>query len=722
MKIRLLLLMVTVVSCSSEKNSGDLRSLEKVTVDQLSEHDEAGNVASLEGFSESDKIQENTNLAENENLREMFIEDTSLFSFKAPEGHEAEFSEPIMITGSQLRLTNQSNKQVCEPLAYQQSEPTMKQMIEISKEKNTCGPVNVSFCIRLSFQNISEQTQNYTYVRSPNIKLNIPCPEDSFTNLNINIAAGAQKTTNTTEKIDFTALRSVIEIYLTNSNDCESGGNWQFLGKESLSWMLDWSDGKKTSTVYAKFRDIFGNESQCVEDSIDYGSDPAASNAGNSTDGDASTSGNTNGQDTGSSDTQILQVSAGASHTCALLKHTASGIKSLKCWGLNSDGRLGLGHTLNIGTTPGEMGLNLSSVDLGEGRSPASVMSGKRTCTLLDGGQVTCWGSGGWGFLGFGNEQSVGGSSDQMGNNLSVINLGSGQPVTQVSGMEDTLCTLLGDGSVKCWGRNTTGQCALGYAQGGCGQPGLNPSINLGSGKSAVQISTGYMHVCALLNDNSVKCWGNNYNGQLGTENLEKLGDESDEIGDGLLPINLGTNDPIKNIYSGHGNNCVIFDDSASTVKCWGKNNHGELGVGHTNHIGDESGEMGSNLKVTDLGGTKPLQLALGLHHSCALLEGGLVKCWGRNNLGQLGKETTTDLGDQSNEMGHLLTPINLGTGRTAVQIAVGDNHSCALLDNNTLKCWGDNQFGQLGFGHTNSIGDNSGEMGDQLSIVDLGI
>ena len=77
----------------------------------------------------------------------------------------------------------------------------MKQMIEISKEKNTCGLVNVSLCIRLSFQNISEQTQSYTYVRSPNIKLNIPCPEDSFTNLNLNIAAGAKKTTNTTEKM-----------------------------------------------------------------------------------------------------------------------------------------------------------------------------------------------------------------------------------------------------------------------------------------------------------------------------------------------------------------------------------------------------------------------------------------------------------------------------------------------------------------------------------------
>jgi len=77
-------------------------------------------------------------------------------------------------------------------------------------------------------------------------------------------------------------------------------------------------------------------------------------------------------------------------------------------------------------------------------------------------------------------------------------------------------------------------------------------------------------------------------------------------------------------------------------------------------------------------------------------------------------------MGDASGEMGDNLPSIDLGTGRTATAIAVGNNHNCALLDNASVKCWGQNGYGQLGIGNTTQMGDGSGEMGDNLPVVDL--
>jgi hypothetical protein len=96
------------------------------------------------------------------------------------------------------------------------------------------------------------------------------------------------------------------------------------------------------------------------------------------------------------------------------------------------------------------------------------------------------------------------------------------------------------------------------------------------------------------------------------------------------------------------------------------------------------------------------------------------VKCWGRRS-GQLGLGDTQKRGDGPNEMGDALTAVSLGTGRTAVAIAVGDSHTCALLDGGSVKCWGLNGWWQLGLGDTGSRGDALCEMGDALPAVSLG-
>eukprot|EP01084_Bolivina_argentea_P210039 357640_1 len=131
---------------------------------------------------------------------------------------------------------------------------------------------------------------------------------------------------------------------------------------------------------------------------------------------------------------------------------------------------------------------------------------------------------------------------------------------------------------------------------------------------------------------------------------------------------------------------------------------------------------MGTNLQEVDLGlGITAIQIALGGSHTCALLSTNGVKCWGDGVAGQLGYGNQNNIGDGPNEMGINLQEVDLGLGITAIQIALGGSHTCALLSTNGVKCWGDGSYGQLGYGKQNNIGDGPGEMGTDLPEVDLG-
>jgi hypothetical protein len=111
----------------------------------------------------------------------------------------------------------------------------------------------------------------------------------------------------------------------------------------------------------------------------------------------------------------------------------------------------------------------------------------------------------------------------------------------------------------------------------------------------------------------------------------------------------------------------------------------------------------------------------LGSAHTCALLDDRTVKCWGRNGYGRLGYGDTRDRGDDAGETGDALSAVALGAGRTAVSIVAGSAHTCALLDDRTVKCWGRNGYGRLGYGDTRDRGDGAGEMGDALPALALG-
>ena len=141
---------------------------------------------------------------------------------------------------------------------------------------------------------------------------------------------------------------------------------------------------------------------------------------------------------------------------------------------------------------------------------------------------------------------------------------------------------------------------------------------------------------------------------------------------------------------------------------------------------GDNADEMGDNLPILDFGGPSlavkvKAVSASGIATRVRLLNDGSVKCWGQGNYGQLGYGDTQSRGVGAGEMGANLPSVDLGSGRSAKFIAAGGDHTCALLDDGGVKCWGYNNNGQLGYGDTQSRGDGADEMGDSLPTVDLG-
>ena len=181
---------------------------------------------------------------------------------------------------------------------------------------------------------------------------------------------------------------------------------------------------------------------------------------------------------------------------------------------------------------------------------------------------------------------------------------------------------------------------------------------------SRVAIAAGGAHACAILDTNHVKCWGTNSRGELGAGDTSDRGDAANELGDNLPKVSLGTGRSARTISASVGHTCAILDDNS--VKCWGVNYRGQLGLGDKDGRGVMAGQMGDNLPRVSLGtGRTAKALSAGDEHTCALLDDDSVKCWGANSLGQLG-QGGGHRGGQPNEMGDNLPKVDLGTNRTA--------------------------------------------------------
>lgn len=407
-------------------------------------------------------------------------------------------------------------------------------------------------------------------------------------------------------------------------------------------------------------------------------------------------------------------LAVGNAHACAILSNN-----TLKCWGANNFGQLGLGNTTNRGDDPGEMGASLPTVNLGTGRTAKSIAGGGlHTCAILDNGSVKCWGASANGELGLGDTATRGNEPGEMGDSLPTLNLGTGRTAVAIDANLYHTCAILDNGAVKCWGRNTRGQLGVGdTASRGDAASEMGDDLSAVSlGQAAVAVTTGFNHSCALLNDGTVKCWGANDYGQLGLGHTDDIADGPDEP---LGSVDLGSGRTAVTIAAGGDHTCAVLDNDA--LKCWGRNDFGELGLGHTDPIGDGSGELGDVLPALNLGLSRTATSVLtGYSHTCAILDNESIKCWGANYWAMLGLGDTDDRGNESNEMGEDLPAVNVGTGKRAVALSSGTYFNCALFDDNSVKCWGLNLSGQLGVGDTVMRGDTPESMGDALPALSL--
>lgn len=225
------------------------------------------------------------------------------------------------------------------------------------------------------------------------------------------------------------------------------------------------------------------------------------------------------------------------------------------------------------------------------------------------------------------------------------------------------------------------------------------------------RIVAGNNHTCVLTGQGRVRCWGDNQFGQLGYGNAINVGDKSTDLPFTAGDVPLPALDPVQQLVAGNNHTCVLLQ--SGLIYCWGDNRFGQLGYNRTDNLGD--GEPVTSFGYVTLGGLATL-IAAGGDHTCAILSSGAVRCWGRNDFGQLGRGNTANIGD--NETVYSAGDLDLGAGVMVKELALGDLHTCALLTTGAVRCWGRGDFGQLGYGNNQNLGDN--EPINNLSNVSL--
>jgi alpha-tubulin suppressor-like RCC1 family protein len=368
----------------------------------------------------------------------------------------------------------------------------------------------------------------------------------------------------------------------------------------------------------------------------------------------AAGAGGAGGTSGGTTLTGVVSLSAGRDFACAVLANGTA-----RCWGENDAGELGsTAHTLGL-----QCGSNacVATATPVTGLAGATAIStgNASACALVANGAVQCWGD---------NTNGQLGNGTTTGSPTPAMVLGLSTTATAISAGNQFACALLTGGSMACWGGNVHGNLGNGTIVSS-----LTPTAPTGLGNiTAVNASNG--RTCAL-SGGTVQCWGDNALGELGVGTTN----------DSYLPVAVPGLSGITAISAGGFFTCALLADTS--VQCWGDNQYGELGAaaGTTTPV---------PMPVAVAGLTNVTALSAGREggtFACALLADGTVKCWGHNNLGQLGNGTTTDSA----------TPVTVSGLGSVTAISTGNDFACALLSGGTVSCWGRNNEGQLGNGTT---------------------
>ncbi len=363
-----------------------------------------------------------------------------------------------------------------------------------------------------------------------------------------------------------------------------------------------------------------------------------------------------------------VHVTAGGEHACALL---ADG--SARCWGGNGTGAVGDGSDRNRLTPVAVTGLT-GAVHLDAGSS--------HSCALLANGSNRCWGLNGSGQLG-----------DATRSQRTAPTAVAGQSgVVQVAAGGDHACALLGTGQVRCWGNNGAGQI-------GDGTSGTDraSAVTVSGLSGAVQIDAGDEHTCALMFDRTARCWGFNGSGQLGdgTSGTNRL-----------TPVAVsGAAGTVRQLAAGGDHTCWMNFAAGQFGQCWGFNFFGQ--------VGDGASGVGANVDEPTLASSQVARVAAGGNHSCLItIEDSLVKCWGANDSGQVGDNSSGTNRPEPTAIPSL--------GRTA-SIAAGGSHTCATRPVGPMQCWGRNSSGQVGDNSTAQRNVPTGVTGlDSGEVVEL--
>ena len=377
-----------------------------------------------------------------------------------------------------------------------------------------------------------------------------------------------------------------------------------------------------------------------------------------------------------------VQVAAGGLHTCA-----RKGNGTLWCWGY---GALGNGSFASSQLTPVEitvLGGNVAHVSAGS----------MTTCAVRQGGTLWCWGGNSSGQVGDGTTAG----DEVVGNQPFRIwpkQVALSNVVKSAAGGRHT-CAVDGTGALYCWGHNIAGQLGDTPARTPPCFCSPTPTRVVALGNIVADVAVGEGHTCAVTTDGRAWCWGQNDYAQLGQGTAGGPGCNINAPPCRASPVQvsaLGNN--AAQIATGYYHACALLKDG--TLWCWGLNTWGQIGDG--TRLGSQCLIGGaftpacaaSPVQVSALGNNLA-QVAAAGYRTCARLKDGSVWCWGSAEDYALGAPDagTTGVPTQVHEL-----------SASASDLAIGERHSCAVLRDGTVWCWGSNAYGQIGDGTTEGI------------------